>query len=63
MRAVNGHSTRIDQSKIAAPVTEAHFDLMSAITHKTRSRHLPDIIKYRILPGGGYVDPGAPGGT
>eukprot|EP00972_Heterocapsa_arctica_P023902 3520525-Heterocapsa_arctica.AAC.1 len=36
---------------------------MSAITHKTQSRHLPGIIKYGILPGGSYVDPGAPGGT
>eukprot|EP00972_Heterocapsa_arctica_P078048 11510622-Heterocapsa_arctica.AAC.1 len=25
MRAVNGHSLRIDQSKIAAPVKEEHF--------------------------------------
>eukprot|EP00972_Heterocapsa_arctica_P082117 12103816-Heterocapsa_arctica.AAC.1 len=62
MRAVNGHSHRIDQTKIATPVTEAHFDLMSAITHKTQSRHLPGIIKFGILPGGHYVDPGAPGG-
>eukprot|EP00972_Heterocapsa_arctica_P095330 14060286-Heterocapsa_arctica.AAC.1 len=63
MRAVNSHSLRIDQSKIACPVKAEHFELMSAITHKTQSRHLPRIIKYGILPGGIYVAPGAPRGT
>eukprot|EP00972_Heterocapsa_arctica_P069935 10332154-Heterocapsa_arctica.AAC.1 len=63
MRAVNGHSHTINQDKIAARVTEAHFPLMSAITHKTQSHLLPAIIKSGILPGGTYVQPNAREGT
>eukprot|EP00972_Heterocapsa_arctica_P031492 4638775-Heterocapsa_arctica.AAC.1 len=51
MRAVNGHSLRIDQSKIAAPLTAQHAVLLSAITHKTQARHIPSIIKYGLRPG------------
>eukprot|EP00972_Heterocapsa_arctica_P045322 6690250-Heterocapsa_arctica.AAC.1 len=59
MRAVNGHSDVINQDKVATPVRDEHFLLMSAITHKTRAHLLPGIIKSGILPGGVYVAPGA----
>ena len=44
MRAVNGHSIRIDQKKIAAPLEALHADLISALTHKTQSCNIPNII-------------------
>eukprot|EP00972_Heterocapsa_arctica_P011124 1629340-Heterocapsa_arctica.AAC.1 len=52
MRAVNGHSLRMDQSKIATPLTPQHVNLLSAITHKTQARHIPNIIKYGLRPVG-----------
>eukprot|EP00972_Heterocapsa_arctica_P012447 1828975-Heterocapsa_arctica.AAC.1 len=59
MRAVSGHSDVIDQDKIATPVRDEHFPLMSAITRKTRAHLIPSIIKSGIMPGGVYVAPGA----
>eukprot|EP00972_Heterocapsa_arctica_P091110 13444204-Heterocapsa_arctica.AAC.1 len=38
MRATNGHSLRIDQTKIATPVTAAHAPLLSTIIHIRRRR-------------------------
>eukprot|EP00972_Heterocapsa_arctica_P043369 6399618-Heterocapsa_arctica.AAC.1 len=63
MRAVNGHSDRIDQAKIATPVRDEHFPLMSALTHKTKAHLLPSIIRSGIMPGGTYVAPSAREGT
>eukprot|EP00972_Heterocapsa_arctica_P059559 8784123-Heterocapsa_arctica.AAC.1 len=59
MRAVNGHSDVINQEKIATPIRDEHFPLMSAITHKTEARLMPAIINSGIMPGGIFVKPGA----
>eukprot|EP00972_Heterocapsa_arctica_P091999 13567037-Heterocapsa_arctica.AAC.1 len=52
MRAVNGHSDLIDQTKIATRIRDEHFHLLSAITHKTKAHLIPSIIKSGIMPGG-----------
>eukprot|EP00972_Heterocapsa_arctica_P050529 7430536-Heterocapsa_arctica.AAC.1 len=52
MRAVSGHSLRIDQTKIATPLLAQHANLLSALTHKTLASYIPDIIKYGLRPGG-----------
>eukprot|EP00972_Heterocapsa_arctica_P057614 8499992-Heterocapsa_arctica.AAC.1 len=59
MRAVSGHSDFIDQDKIATPLRDEHFPLMSTITHKTRAHLIPSIIKSVISPGGVFIPPGA----
>eukprot|EP00972_Heterocapsa_arctica_P066413 9800143-Heterocapsa_arctica.AAC.1 len=50
MRAVSGHSSEIDQSKLATRLKPEHYDLMSAITHKTRADLLPSIFRLGIVP-------------
>eukprot|EP00972_Heterocapsa_arctica_P052987 7802063-Heterocapsa_arctica.AAC.1 len=62
MRAVSGHSSEIDQSKIATRIRTEHYDLMSAITHKTRAHLIPSILKLGIKPGGPYIPSGHHGG-
>eukprot|EP00972_Heterocapsa_arctica_P070969 10485390-Heterocapsa_arctica.AAC.1 len=59
MRATNGHSVRIDQTKISTPLTAEHAPLVSALTHKTEARNIPSIIKFGLRPGG-LPPPGVP---
>eukprot|EP00972_Heterocapsa_arctica_P107064 15772709-Heterocapsa_arctica.AAC.1 len=52
MRAVSGHSSDIDQRKLATRLRPEHYALMSAITHKTRSDLIPNLFKCGLIPGG-----------
>eukprot|EP00972_Heterocapsa_arctica_P087485 12901213-Heterocapsa_arctica.AAC.1 len=52
MRAVSGHSHRIDQAKLTAPLGVEFANDVSALTHKTQACRIPDIIRWGLRPGG-----------